>query len=115
ESVAPASRRLLHRWRWRAARRFFRGERPNAVELVRIDRPPWFAGDGWLLSLEAGALPALRERAARRAFLAPRDGPSFLLVAGQPTAPDAADFELELALQGQTLERRSCATPFLRG
>ena len=115
DSVAPASRRLLFRWRWRAARRFFRGERPNAVELVRIDRPRWFAGDGWRLSLEAGALPALRDLAARRAFLDARDGPSFLLVAGQPTAPDAAEFELELALQGQTLERQLRDAPLLQG
>src|SRR5207249_359031 len=106
EPVAPSSRRLLRGWQWRAARRFFRGERPNAVELFRIERPRWFAGEGWLLSLEAGALPALRGLPERRAFLAPHDGPSFLMVAGQPTAPDAAEFELELALQGTTLDRR---------
>jgi hypothetical protein len=115
ESVAASSRRMLRRWRWRAARRFFRGERPSAVELFRIDRPPWFAGEGWLLSLEAGALPALRGLRERRAFLAPREGPSFLLVSGQPTAPDAGEFELELALAGNTLDRRNCGAPLLRG
>jgi hypothetical protein len=115
ESVAPSSRRLLRRWRWRAARRFFRGERPNAVDLVRIERPRWFAGEGWLLSLEAGAPSALRDLPERRAFLAPATGPSFLLVAGQPTASDAGQFELDLALAGARLDRRSCGDPLLRG
>ena len=115
ESVDPSSRQMVRRWRWRAARRFFRGERPNAVELVRIERPRWFAGEGWLLSLEAGALPALRGTAERRAFLAPSEAPSFLLVAGQPTAPDAREFELELAVAGTTLDRRTCGVPLLQG
>jgi len=114
ESIAPSSRRMLERWRWRAARRFFRGERPNTVELYHIERPRWFAGEGWRLSLEAGALPALRQLPQRRAFLAPMDGPSFLIVAGQPTAPDAAQYELDLSLAGRALDRRSCGEPLLR-
>ena len=114
-AVAPASRKLLRRWRWGAARRFFRGERPGAVELVRIERPRWFAGLGWLLSLEAGDLPLLRGLPERRAFLAPREGPSFLLVAGEPMAPDAGEFQMDLALAGRPLDQRSCGLPLLRG
>lgn len=115
ESLAASSRRLVRRWRWRAARRFFRGERPNAVELFRIERPRWFAGEGWLLSLEAGGPAALRRLPQRHAFLAPREDPSFLMVAGQPTAPDAGEYEMELALAADTLDRRSCGAPLLRG
>jgi hypothetical protein len=115
DSVAPSSRRVLRRWRWRAARPFFRGERPSAVDLVRIERPRWFAGEGWLLSLEAGDPPMLRGMPERRAFLSPSDGPSFLLVAGEPTAPDAGEFEMELALAGITLDRRGCGEPLLQG
>jgi hypothetical protein len=115
DSVAPSSRRLIRHWRWRAARRFFRGERPNTVELVRIERPRWFASEGWRLSLEAGDLPQLRAMPERRAFLARQEGPSYLLVAGEPTAADAGQFELDLSLAGRTLERRGCGEPLLRG
>lgn len=70
----------LGRWRWPApVRGFMQGERPNRVELVRLESPRWFWESGFLETAEAGPLQKvvtetlhLRVRASRQrqAFVA---------------------------------------------
>lgn len=111
----PRSRRLLGRWRWPLdADRFMPGARPLGSELLRLVRPAWVAGPGWLISLEAGT----PERAAladeRVAWLRGFDEPTFLLVAGQPAGPGTA-CSLALEFAGSDLEPVPCDVPFFAG
>jgi hypothetical protein len=116
ESIDWRARDEVGRWEWPGAlARLMSGERPNRVALVRIERPDWFAGEGWLLSLEAGRLEEQRRFAERRAHLLARREPAFLLVAGEPIAPEAAAFDLDLGLGATTLAHESCGAPLLRG
>ncbi|MCL4818770.1 MAG: hypothetical protein KJ067_06500 [Vicinamibacteria bacterium] len=115
ESMDPRSRRLLGRWRWPLdADRFMPGARPLGSELLRLVRPAWVAGPGWLISLEAGT----PERAAladeRVAWLRGFDEPTFLLVAGQPAGPGTA-CSLALEFAGSDLEPVPCDVPFFAG
>jgi hypothetical protein len=116
ESIDPRARREIGRWEWPPAlARLMSGERPNGARLVRIDRPDWYAGEGWLLSLEAGRIEEQRRFAERRAHLLARAEPTFLLVAGEPIAPEAAAFDLDLTLGTTPLAHESCGAPLLRG
>jgi len=116
ESIDGRARRQIGRWEWPAGlARLMSGERPNRAALVQIDRPDWFAGEGWLLSLEAGRLEEQRRFTERRAHLLARREPTFLLVAGEPITPEAAAFDLELRLEAASLAHESCGAPLLRG
>ncbi|HEY3120820.1 MAG TPA: hypothetical protein VGL15_09355, partial [Vicinamibacteria bacterium] len=109
ESIDWRARSEVGRWEWPGAlARLMSGERPNRAALVRIERPGWFAGEGWLLSLEAGRPEEQRGFAERRAHLLARREPTFLLVAGEPITPEAAAFDLELRLGAATLGHESC-------
>jgi hypothetical protein len=67
------------RWAWpRSVRPFMRGERPGAVEVVRLTPPRWLSESGLLVSPEAGPLESViaeksllhvRTSTNRRAFL----------------------------------------------
>jgi hypothetical protein len=115
ESLDPRARRLLGRWSWSFdAERFLPGARPKDAELVQIAPPGFFAGDGYLLSLEAGKVSELPRFIERRAWLRASDEPAFLIVAGEPTGP-AAQHVLELGLPGELLLEHGCGEPLLRG
>ncbi|HEV8253442.1 MAG TPA: hypothetical protein VGQ78_01700 [Vicinamibacteria bacterium] len=116
ESIDRRARRDIGRRQWPPSLApLMAGERPNRVELVRIDRPDWFAGEGWLLSLEAGRIEEQRRFAERRAHLLARVEPTFLLLAGEPITAEAASFDLDLSLGAAPLAHESCGTPLLRG
>jgi hypothetical protein len=115
ESVDPRARVSLGRWRWPFdADHFLAGARPNDVELWRLAPPGFFAGEGFLLSLEAGRPSELPRLLERRAFLRASSEPTFLLLAGEPSGP-AAQHTLELSLAGETLLEHGCGEPLLRG
>ena len=57
EAIDPEARTTVGRWEWPAElRRLLSGSRPVQVELVRIERPRWFVGTGYLASGEAGPI-----------------------------------------------------------
>lgn len=81
-------------WRWpRTVGRFMKGERPNAIELVRIDPPRWFCESGFLVTREAGPPDAVaRERHVM--YVRPRHLRSTLVVSGAAEAPGSTDVTL---------------------
>lgn len=116
ESVDPSARHVLGRWRWpEAVRPFLGGARPRKTELLRFERPHWFTGPGWLLSLEAGRPSEQRRIGQRQAWLDASPEATFLLLAGEPLDPGAARAELEWTLDGAPLARTSCGRPLLAG
>jgi hypothetical protein len=115
ESIDPAARQSLGRWSWPfRADLFITGSRPSRAELIRIDPPRWFAGQGFMLSLEAGRLSELSNLPERRAYLRPSLQPSFLMVSGEPIGP-AAQYTVDLELDGQPLGSFPCVEPVARG
>jgi len=114
ESIDLRSRRSIGGWRWPFEGRFLTGARPNAAELVRITPPGFFAGRGFLLSLEAGKPSELPRFLERRAWLRASSEPTFLILAGEPTGP-AAQHTMELSLAGERLHEHACGDPLLRG
>jgi hypothetical protein len=115
ESIDPRARRSLGVWRWPFdGERFLSGARPNDAELWRISSPGFFAGPGFLLSLEAGRPAEVPRFPERRAWLRALGEPAFLIVAGEPVGP-AAQHTLELSLAGQRLHEHGCGEPLLQG
>jgi hypothetical protein len=114
ESIDLRSRRSIGDWRWPFEGRFLTGARPIAAELLRISPPGFFAGPGFLLSLEAGRPSELPRVLERRAWLRALGEPTFLILAGEPIGP-AAQHQLELSLEGRTLYEHACGDPLLRG
>jgi hypothetical protein len=116
ESVDPHARRVVAPRTWAFdADRLLSGERPNHVDVVRIDPPRWFAGDGWLLTLEAGRIVDQRGFMERRAWLRGAAEPYVLLLAGEPIAEDALHYELEARLAGERIAQGGLGTPLLAG
>lgn len=115
ESIDPRSRRSLGVWQWPFdGERFLSGARPNDAELVRIAPPGFFAGPGFLLSLEAGRPSELPRFLERRAWLRASSEPTFLILSGEPTGP-AAQHTLELSLAGERIHEHACGEPLLQG
>jgi hypothetical protein len=115
-TVAPDATTSLNRWQWPApVLRFLSGTRPRTAELYAIDPPRWFTGLGWRLSLEGVTETRLRTTPRREAYLMALAQPTFLMIGGGPTAPDARDYNLDLNLEGRTLARYSCEQPLLEG
>lgn len=115
QSIDPAARRSLGRWSWPfRADLFITGSRPSRAELIRIDPPRWFAGKGFLLSLEAGRIPELAGLPERRAYLRPSAEPSFLMLSGEPVGP-SAQYTADLELDGRPLGSFPCLEPVARG
>jgi hypothetical protein len=115
ESIDPRSRRLLGRWRWPLdADRFMPGARPLGSELLRIVRPAWVAGPGWLISLEAGTPEQAALADERVAWLRGFAEPTFLLVAGQPGMGESG-CALDLHLAGTALDPVPCDAAFFAG
>jgi hypothetical protein len=115
ESVDPRARRLLGAWRWAFDdRRFLSGARPSQAELWRIAPPGFFAGKGFLLSLEAGKPSDLIDLPERSASLRVLPGPAFLIVAGEPIGP-SAQHTLDITIDGERLDEQACGEPLLQG
>jgi hypothetical protein len=58
--VDPEALKETSRWEWPAQlRRLLSGSRPTQVDLVRIERPRWFVGSGYVDSGEAGTFEAV--------------------------------------------------------
>ena len=113
ESVDPGAQVRHGVWAWPSATaRLLSGERPGAVDLVEIRPPSWFAGPGWGLSLEMSR-PEGNAGPARTAYLRATGRAGMLLIAAEPTDPRAGEWAGELTLSGRTLDRRSCAAPWL--
>jgi hypothetical protein len=114
-SIAPRAQRVVGSWRWPFRNDWFlAGARPNRAELVRISRPGWLAGEGWLLSLEAGRIAELPRVRERRAHLSASAEPAYLLVSGEATGP-ASQYTLDLELDGAPLASHGCGEPLLAG
>lgn len=115
ENVAPGSRMSLAVWEWpRSLAPLLAGTRPATVALIALSPPSWFAGPGWLLSLESGPVSRLGSFVEREAFLRPEVETAFVLVAGEPGGP-CEDVEVEIEADGASLGRRPCDAPFLLG
>jgi hypothetical protein len=115
ESVEPEARKSLGSWRWGFRDdRFLAGMRPRRAELVRIDPPRWFAGEGYLLSLDMGRVSELIRFPLRRAYVAALPEPTFLMLAGDPTGP-ASQYTMKLELDGKPIGEHPCGDPLLRG
>ncbi len=115
ESVDPAARRPLGRWSWPfRADLFMTGARPSSAELVRIDPPRWFAGKGFVLSLEAGRLSEMPALTERRAYLRRSLQASFLMVSGEPIGA-GGQYAVDLELEGRRLGSFPCVEPVARG
>lgn len=114
ESIDLRSRRSIGDWRWPFDGRFLTGARPNAAELLQISPPGFFAGPGFLLSLEAGRPSELPRFIERRAWLRAAGEPTFLILAGEPTGP-AAQHRMELSLAGEPLYEHACGDALLKG
>jgi hypothetical protein len=116
ESVNPESRLTLGRWGWsKPTERFLGGSRPDRAELIVLEKPRWFAGEGWMISDEAGSVAEVTALAERRAYLEPLAERSFLLVSGGPISPEAVDFVAQLELAGTPLDRRNLGQAWLQG
>ncbi len=115
ESIDRRAIRSLGSWSWTFNDAvFLAGGRPNRAELLQIAPPRFLAGEGFLLSLEAGQVRDQAKRIERRASLKPLATEAFLILAGEPTAP-AAQHMIEVALAGERSFTASCAEPLLRG
>ena len=115
ESIDRRAIRSLGSWSWPFKDAvFLAGGRPNRAELLQISPARFFAGEGFLLSLEAGLLQEQSKRIERRAWLKPLATDSFLILAGEPTAP-AAQHTLEVAVAGARLFTAGGGEPLLRG
>jgi hypothetical protein len=114
ESIDARSRLSIGDWRWPFDGVFLTGARPMAAELLKISPPGFFAGPGFLLSLEAGKPSELPRFVERRAWLRAAEEPTFLIVAGEPIGP-AAQHRMELSLAGEPLYEHACGEPLLKG
>jgi hypothetical protein len=116
EMISSESRELLGRWEWSPELlRFLSGTRPTQAELIRIEKPAWYAGSGWMISDEAGSVAEVTAVAERTIFVAPLPGAAFVLVSGEPLSQEARDFELELSLGETILDRLALGQALLRG
>jgi hypothetical protein len=107
--------RLLGRWEWpEQLRPFLSGARPNEAELFAIDRPLFFSGPGWLLSLESGRIEDTAKEPRREAYLKSMREPSFLLLAGIPTGP-ALGCLLSIEVPGLLAGEAPCGASVARG
>jgi len=114
ETIAPSARRLVNRWEYGpAVRRFLSGARPIRAELVRIERPAWFSGRGFMISDEAGSIAEVTAERERKAYLLPMSAPSFLLLSGEPLSNDASTARVEYG--ATRLDDVSLGSPVLKG
>ncbi len=114
-TLSRGAARLLGRWEWPAQiRPFLSGARPNEAELFAIDRPLFFSGEGWLLSLESGRIEDTARDPRREAYLKSMRNPSFLLLAGIPTGP-AEGCVLDMEVPGLLDGEAPCGGPLARG
>ncbi|MCL4814345.1 MAG: DUF2723 domain-containing protein [Vicinamibacteraceae bacterium] len=92
----------LGTWQWPArVLPLMKGERPNSVELVRLDPPHWFAESGFFLTDEVGP-PDEIARQEHRIYVRPSDRPRVLYATGSIRNAPAAEVVM---LKGDAVRR----------
>src|SRR6266850_2580224 len=109
--IDPQSRHDVVRYRWNVEQRpELSGTRPLGVDWYRLQVPGWFAGRGWSLTPETGGITQATstgpDHVPIEAWVRRVPGPFHLLVGGRHlgNAGDS-DAELELAIDGQPIDR----------
>jgi hypothetical protein len=109
--IDPQSRNDVVRYRWNVEQRpELSGTRPLGVDWYRLPIPGWFAGQGWSLTPETGGVTQATstgpDHRPIEAWVRRRPGPFHLVVGGWHLGTDRdADAEIELAVDGQRLDR----------
>ena len=86
--IDPQARRAVIQYRWSVGdHQVLAGTRPNAVDWYRIERPGWFASEGWSLTPEAGGITRLDgtgpDRRPIEAYVRRRADPAHMVVGGR--------------------------------
>jgi len=98
------------------------GIRPDALRWIIIDRPGWFAGEGWHLTPETAGIARADGKGLGagpiRAWVRPRDGAATLMIGGRHLGSGAGpDVRVVVRVDGREIERWTAAPPtplFLR-
>jgi hypothetical protein len=94
--LSRRSQTTLNTYTWPpVVERFLDGALPSRIELIRIDRPSWFADSGFFLSEEAGYMDDVA-RESHRLFVTGGPVPRGVLLSGRVKAPSAVPVTLRV-------------------
>lgn len=108
--IDPLSRRRVTSYHWDAAERWIlSGARPTDVDWYVIDRPGWFAGEGWALTPEVGGISQATgtgvDHRPIEAFVARRPDPMRVMIGGRHfSAAGDPPVVFDLAIDGTPIE-----------
>ena len=119
--IDPHARRLVGQYRVAVDQRYLlAGVRPSGVDLYQIDRPGWFAGEGWALTTETAGVAAAARRGPAYGpvdvYVRRRDEPAIMVLGGRHLDASASPARFELSIDHHVIDEWVVqpGKPFLR-